>query len=149
VFQVRRGFAVLVLPAVLFLGCGGGGGRSSANFIAEANAICKAGEKKGRSASAPKTQAELNVFFERAQTLGQHELGRLKALEPPAENAQSFHVWIAGLEGTLAVLARAGAAARAGNLDSLRHVMREGNALAPRNRANARAAGLAVCADAS
>jgi hypothetical protein len=148
-FQARRGLAALVLPAVLFLGCGGGGGGSSGKFIAEANAICKAREAGGKSASAPKTQAELNAFFERAQALGQHELSRLKALDPPAGNAHSFHVWIAGLEGTLGVLARAKAAASAGNLDSLRRVMREGNALAPHNRANARAAGLATCADAS
>jgi hypothetical protein len=148
-FQVRCRLAALLLPAALFLGCGGGGGSSSASFIAEANAICKAGREEGKSASAPKTQAELNVFFERAQALGQHELSRLKALEPPAGNAHSFHVWIAGLEGTLGVLARVSAAARAGNLNSLRQVMREGNALTPHNRANARAAGLATCSDAS
>lgn len=136
---------IVCAAAALLVGCGGG----THDFVAEGDAICREGEKAGEGASEPRTHAELSAFFDKALSLGRHELARLEQLDPPPERAPAFHTYLSGLNATLAVVVRADAAAKAGDIAGLRTIMQRGTALGRENQANARSVGLDVCAKAN
>jgi hypothetical protein len=136
---------IVCAAAVFLVGCGGG----AHDFVAEGNAICRESEKAGEGASEPRTRAELGVFFDKALSLGRGELARLEKLDPPPERAPAFRTYLSGLNATLAVVVRADAAAKTGDISELRTIMQRGTALGGQNQANARSAGLDVCAKAN
>lgn len=138
------GLTAAFAAATLLVGCGGG----THDFVAEGNAICRAGEKAGEGASEPRTRAELGAFFDKSLSLGRDELARLEKLEPPPDRATAFHAYLSGLNATLAVVVHADVAAKAGDISGLRTIMQRGAALGRQNRANARSAGLDTCAQA-
>ncbi len=150
--------AAACTSALILAGCGGGGGTASSggegsqaasggDFIARANAICRDTQKAGASIKAPKTNGELVPFFDRALALGQGEVAKLSALHPPSDRAAAFQTWLRGLNQAVYFLSSADAEAKAGSLKQVETSIQEGSGLTQRNLANAKAVGLAVCAN--
>ncbi len=88
--------AAAALGAAIALGaCGGGGGDrlSKADYIKEADAICKAASDKTDALTAPETEDDIAAYFEAAGKLEKDMLKDLRSLKGPSAD-----------EGTLAAL---------------------------------------------
>jgi hypothetical protein len=131
--------------ALMLAGCGGGGG-GGGDFVAEGTAICRQAQKAGSAIKAPKAGAEVVPFFDRTLTLGKAEVDKLITLHPPSDKAAAYRAWLAGLDQAISLLTRADVAARAGRFSQVQAIIREGNALTQATLADARAAGLVICA---
>jgi hypothetical protein len=145
---------------LILAGCGGGGGPAAgggegsaaaggSDFVAKANAICREAQTAGRSIKAPKRNGELVPFFDRALAVGQDEVAKLSALHPPSDKRAAYQTLLKGLNQAVYFLSSADAEAKAGSLKQVETSIQEGSALTQRNLANAKAAGLSVCANAN
>ena len=135
------------LVVLLLGGCGGtsGGG----DFLAQANAICREAQKRGSSLRAPHSPSDLVPFFDRALALVKAEVAQLHALPASGDRANAFRTYLGGIDQAVLLLRRADAAAKAGDVQGVQAIIREGDSLTQTNVANAQAAGLATCANAS
>jgi hypothetical protein len=122
---------------------------SGGDFVAQANAICREAQTAGSSIKAPKTNAELAPFFDRALAVGQKEVNKLSALHPPSDKQAAYQTLLKGLDQAVYFLTSADAEAKAGSLKQVETSIQEGSALTQRNLANAKAAGLSACANAN
>jgi hypothetical protein len=129
--------------------CAGCGSTSSGDFLAQASTICREAQKRGSGLKSPRSPSEVVPFFDRVLPLVQNEVERLHALRPSGERASAFRTYLGGLDQAVGLIQRADAAAKAGDLQEVQAIIREGDSLTQTNVANAKAASLGTCANAS
>jgi hypothetical protein len=89
--------AGIVASAVL-AGCGGGSSSgSSADFVADANQVCKEDNAKFEALGTP-SGADIRPFLAKLVPLLDEDLSRLKDLDPPSDKSDTYMAWISDLE---------------------------------------------------
>lgn len=119
---------------------------ADATFFAQANAVCRESQKIGSALPQPHNEAELAPFLERALTLAQDEVSKVSALQPPADKAAAYRVWLSSLNQTLGELRAAVVAAKAHKTTEVDALVREGGGLSQRSLTRAAEVGLTACA---
>lgn len=94
---MRRGIPVLVV-AILIAGCGGGGeSTSNADFVAEANQICKEDNAKFKAVGQPQG-SDLRPYLAKLVPVQEEDLSRLDGVTPPDDKADLYDSWISDIE---------------------------------------------------
>ena len=91
---MTRRIAPLVSLFALAAGCGGGERLSKAEFVAQADAICRRYEARLDALGQPMNVTELRSFADKALPIakdGREDLGKLS---PPAELEDSYDAWL-------------------------------------------------------
>lgn len=96
--MTQRFVLVLALGALALAGCGGGGGGgerlSKAEFVAQADAICRTYEAQLDALGQPTNVAELRSFAEKALPIAKDGRDKLDDLRPPEELADAYDAWL-------------------------------------------------------
>ena len=93
----RRFVAAVGLGALALAGCGddGGGERlSSAEFVAQADAICRRYEARLDALGQPTNFAELRSFADKALPIAKDGRDELDDLTPPEELEDTYDAWL-------------------------------------------------------
>ncbi|HEY3722383.1 MAG TPA: hypothetical protein VGN59_03375 [Acidimicrobiia bacterium] len=142
------GAAVVVLVAAA---CGGGGGTSKADYVKQANAVCRAAAKQvaalripGRAdvTAMPKVAAEVVAVQRRA-------LDRLRAIKPPKVDRPEIAKWVALVDQTIDQADLSAAAQKHGEIQRAIAANANGSTLDRRADEIARAYGLRMCVQAA
>lgn len=169
---MRRRFLALLLPTLIALlaGCGGGDDEAQApppsapapaeaatpaetgevrltkaQWIEEADAICVQAEDELEALGTPESLADIVALVPRAIEISEKQLGKLRALRPPAADEATLTRALDLLEQQIDVLRRLGEAATAGDGAAVGEIATEGNTLNKEADRIAQAYGLEVC----
>jgi predicted nuclease with TOPRIM domain len=147
----------LVLTLTVAAGCGGGEDSDTAEFVAEANRICREGEERlqavtreqqqqaGELDSLEKQQAAVADALEKTAAAYEPYMERLRALEPPSEIEDSWANFLDGVERAFDKIPELADATRAGDRDRLRALSEEFTQIARETRPFAEQHGLDDC----
>ena len=168
---MRRRLLALLLPTLiaLFAACGGGdeaqapppsapapaeaaapaetdGERlTKAEWIEQADALCAQAEDELDALGTPETLADIAALVPRAIEISEEQLGKLKALRPPAADEATLARALDLLEQQIDVLRRLGEAATAGDGAAVGEIATEGSTLNDEADSIAQSYGLEVC----
>jgi hypothetical protein len=138
-----RRSAVLIpglVTAVLLVGCGG------SDFASKANDICKKYTAKIRSTPQPSTSSDLPVYLDRVTTLVTDGTAKLRALKPPSSKQAAYQQYLSLLDQEVALTQQADTAAKRGDTNTATSLIQQLSPLSDRDKASAKALGLAQCA---
>jgi hypothetical protein len=142
--------AVVAALAVVAAGCGGGGGGgrlSRDDYVAKADAICRATVEKRQALPAPTAVAGILRYVDRALPLLDSARSDLQALRPPPELEDEVTSWLQAIEDERDALSNLRRAAAEKDAAKVRAIGSQGAAIEQRARARARAIGLVACAN--
>lgn len=104
-FVLAIGVFVLALAA-----CSGGDGGderlSKAEFVAEADAICRSYEARLEQLGQPTNQAELRTFADQALPIAKEGRADLGELRPPDELEETYDAWLEQGDEAIAIVER-------------------------------------------
>ena len=144
---MRFGPIALVLTVVLVAGrCGGEDGVSKADFVAQADGICKRYDEKLAALGEAKDLREAARIAERAVPLIRDGVARLRALQPPDELRALAERWYAVNAKNVELAERLRDAAKRGDLAAAQRTVRETRANERKADGLARKLGLEECA---
>lgn len=92
--MVRSGAAVALAGALTLAGCGGGRLSHDA-FVRRADAVCAAYHERVPLLTRPRSYDAVVAYVERTLPLHVAALGKLAALEPPADDERAATAWLA------------------------------------------------------
>jgi len=137
------------LAALALAGCGGGGAGDTltkAEFVAQANVICKDYDARITALGEPSTIEDLVGLAEKAKPLAEEAVASLRALKPPAELQGSYDEYLATGGANIEFLAKLGEAASSGDAAAIQKVGTEAQANADKAHGIAGKLGLTECA---
>ena len=144
-----RSFAAsALLVAVLFAGCGGGGGSarlSRADYAKQADKICSTYNAKLNALPQPKSQAELSAFVGKAVPLVSDASDRLAELKPPQDEQRIADSWNQANSDIVRALERLRDAAKAKNNAKMQTALADGNKANSRANTLAKTLGMNAC----
>lgn len=147
----RASLIAIVLAAALALaGCGGGGGKtalSKAEFVSQANALCKAYRAKIDKLGTPSGVDDLITLAGKAIPISEEGVAGLRALQPPAELQADVDAWLATGDVNVAKLKELLAAAKKKDLTAISKISDEGQANSDQAKQLASKLGLTECAN--
>jgi hypothetical protein len=147
----------LVLALTPLAGCGGGDDPETAEFVADANRICREGEERlqevsreqqqaaGELDSLEKQQAAVADALEETAAAYEPYMERLRELEPPSELEDSWASFLDGVERAFDQIPALADATRSGDRDRLRELSEEFTQIARETRPFAEQHGLDDC----
>ena len=147
---MRRALVGAVV-ALVVAACGGGGGTSKADYVEQANAVCRDAAKQvaalripGRAdvTAMPKAAARVVAVQRRA-------LDRLRAIKPPKSDRTEIAKWVALVDQTIDQADLSAAAQKHGEIQRAIAANANGTALDHRADEIARAYGLRMCVQAA
>lgn len=153
-----RGAALAALAAALLAaGCGGGGDDAKADFVRQADAICRAGDAEvaeldaaiaaaQRGSDRTAVFAELARLTRRSVAVSSRAVDRLDALDKPAGDREALQGWIADARRQVALVGRLSTALAREDETAVATLSEQIDTLATRNNAFARRYGMADCA---
>lgn len=148
----RAPLIALVLAAALAVaGCGGGGGKtalSKAEFVSQANAICKDFRARIDKLGNPSSVEDLITLAGKAIPITEEGVAGLRALVPPAELQSDVDAWVATGDVNVAKLKELLAAAQKKDLTAISKISDEGQANSDKAKQLASKLGLTECAKA-
>ncbi|MCL4290657.1 MAG: hypothetical protein KJ051_10335 [Thermoleophilia bacterium] len=132
--RVRAAAAVAALAlAGVAAGCGGGDGGGDRltkdEYIAQADAICKAANEKIDALGEPETMEEIATLAADAIEIQEGSLAELRALKPPEEDEATLNEAYALVEQQVEVGKKVKAAAEAGDLEAIQTLIAENEPL--------------------
>jgi len=132
--RVRAAGAVAALAlAGVAAGCGGGDGGgdrlTKAEYIAQADAICKAANEKIDALGEPASLEEVAALATSAIEIQEGSLAELRALKPPEEDEATLNEAYALVEQQVEVGKKVKAAAEAGDLEAIQTLIAENEPL--------------------
>ena len=154
---MTRLLVFLVLALAAAAGCGGGEDRETADFIGEANRICREGEERLQEVtreqqrqaqdldSLEKQQAAVADALEETAAAYEPYMERLRDLEPPSELGDSWTGFLDGVERAFDLIPDLADATREGDRDRLRQLSEEFTEIARETRPFAEQHGLDDC----
>jgi hypothetical protein len=139
--------ALALVVAALLAACGGGGGDrlTKAEYIVQADAICKQADGEIAALGDPKTLAELAELADRAVAIGRAELSKLRALKPPRADEATLDQAYDLIGRQLDLAGQIAAAARAGDQAKIQALVEQGNPIGREARKIATDYGLKQC----
>lgn len=140
-----------VLATVALAGCGGGGDKSGgtltkAEFVAQANALCKDYDARIDALGEPAGIEDLVALAEQAKPIAEEAVAKLRALTPPEDLQAGYDEYLATGDVNVALLAELGEAAKSGDVAAIERIGTEGEANADKAHGIAAELGLADCA---
>jgi hypothetical protein len=144
---MRRGWIGGAVAAGLLLGaCGGGGGLSKADYVEEANAVCRQAAKKVAALDAAASDVEdLPKVAGEVVAVQRTALDRLKAIKAPKEDRSEIAKWIALVDQTIDQAEVSARSQRSGDITRAIAANTNGAALDRRADQLARSYGLTRC----
>ena len=150
---MRRTF-LLVLPglaALALAGCGGGGDSAGgtltkAEFVAQANAICKDYDARIDALGDPGSIEDLVGLAEKAKPIAEDGVARLRALKAPENLQASYDEYLATGDANIDLLVQLGEAAKSGDVAAIEKIGTEGEDNADKAHGIAAELGLTECA---
>lgn len=109
---------VLAVCAAAVTGCGGGGGGerlSRAEFVAQADAICRKYEARLDALGQPTNVAELRSFADKALPIARDGRDELDDLKPPEELEERYDAWLEQGDEAIGIVERLRDAAQEGD----------------------------------
>jgi hypothetical protein len=147
---MRRALVGAVV-ALLAVACSGGGGTTKADYLKDANAVCRGAAKQvaalripGRADVASMPRAAANVV-----AVQRRALARLKAIKPPKQDRARIARWIALVDQTIGQADLSARAQKDGDIPRAIAANANGTALDHRADDIARAYGLRMCVQAA
>ena len=147
--RIRSTALVALGVTALVAGCGGGGGGgerlTKEQYIAQADAICKAADGKIQELGEPESLDDLAALAGQAVTIGKDELSRLQALQAPAADEATLNKAYDLIGRQLDLAKQIAAAAKEGDQVKIQKLIDEGTPL--QNEANqiAKSYGMKEC----
>jgi hypothetical protein len=113
---VRRSL-VLAVCALALAGCGGSGGErlSRAEFVAQADAICRKYEARLDALGQPTNVAGLRSFADKALPIARAGRDELDDLQPPEELDETYDAWLEQGDEAIDIVERLRDAAQEGD----------------------------------
>jgi hypothetical protein len=154
---MTRPLLLVALALALLAGCGGDDSSSTAEFVADANKICREGEAKidevsnaearaaGEADSLEEQRQTVATVLERTTEAYEPYMERLRALEPPADLAESWKSFLDGVERAFDKIPELADATRAGDQKRLTALSEEFTQIARETRPFAEENGLDDC----
>jgi hypothetical protein len=145
-----RAIAFVAALTVIAAGCGGGGGDerlSRDDYVAKADAICRATVDKRRALPVPTALAGIPRYVDRALPLLDSARSDLRALRPPPELEDEVTSWLQAIEDERDALSNLRRAAADKDAAKARAIGSQGVVIEQRARTRARAIGLVACAN--
>jgi hypothetical protein len=143
-----------LIPAALVValatGCGGGGGDdrlSKAEWVAQADTICKRVNDRLEDTEQPETMAELVTVLDQGLKDVDDAVADLRELEPPEEMEEDVDSWLAKVEAASTQIEKARDAAKAQDEKELSAALEEGTRVNDEGNRQARELGLTECAE--
>ena len=143
--------AIVLVAALALAGCGGGGGKtalSKAEFVSQANAICKDFQARIDKLGAPSGVEDLVTLAGKAIPISEEGVAGLRALQPPAELQVDVDAWLATGDVNVAKLKELLAAAKKKDLAAISKISDAGQANSDQAKQLASKLGLTECAKA-
>jgi hypothetical protein len=134
---MTRRLLFLTLALALLAGCGGDDSSSSADFVADANKICREGEAKiqevtreqSEAAAKPQSLEEqrrvVATVLERTAEAYEPYMERLRALDPPSDLAENWTSFLDDVERAFDLIPDLAEATRAGDQKRLEELSGE------------------------
>jgi uncharacterized lipoprotein len=139
------GAALLVLLAA----CGGSGGLSRADYVKQANAVCRDGAKQIAALEVPSDVTGLPAAAARVVAVQRTTLDRLRAIHPPKADKSQIVKWIALVDQTVDQAEMSATSQRDGDIQRAVTANVNGAALDVRADEIARGYGLKMCVQAA
>jgi hypothetical protein len=136
--------------AVVLAGCGGSGGGdrlSKAEWVTQADAICKRVNDRLEQTEQPETMPELVTVLEQGLADVDAAIADLRELEPPEEIEGDVDAWLAKVEEASEEIEKARDAAKAQDEAKLSAALEEGTRVNDEGNRRARELGLKECAE--
>ena len=136
----------LSIAIVLVAGCGGGDNSSTEDFVADANRICREGEKRlgevtreqqeavDELDSLEEQQEAVATALERSAEAYAPYMERLRALQPPSDLAEGWTSFLDGVERAFELIPELADATRANQRETLRDLSQEFTQIARETR---------------
>ena len=143
---MTRRLLIPVLVLTVLAGCGGDDEPSTADFVADANQICREGEEELQQVTSEQQQAaqDLDSLEEQQaavakaleETAEAYEpyMDRLQQLEPPAELEEQWTSFLEGVERAFDLIPDLADATRSGDREQLRELSEEFTQIARETR---------------
>lgn len=142
---------IAVALAVALAGCGGDGGGgnelSKAEWVAQADTICKRVNDRLEQTEQPKTMSELVTVLDQGLEDVNGAIADLRALEPPEDIEPEVDQWLAKVEEAATEIEKARDAAKAQNEERLSAALERGTRVNDEGNRRAREIGLKECAE--
>ena len=147
--RIRAAGAVAALAlAGVAAGCGGGGGDdrlTKEDYIAQADAICKATNEEIDALGEPETLEEVATLAADAIKLQEDGLAELRALEPPEADEATLNEAYALVEQQVDLGRQIQEAAEAGDMEKIQELLTQGEPIDDQADAIATEYGLTEC----
>jgi len=143
--RVLVGAALLALLAA----CGGSSGLSKADYVKQADAVCRDGAKQIAALEVPSDVTGLPAAAARVVAVQRATLDRLRAIHPPKADKAQIAKWIALVDQTLDQAEMSASSQRRGDLQRAVTANANGAALDGRADEIARGYGLRTCVQAA
>jgi hypothetical protein len=111
-----------LLVLLLLAGCGGDGGLSKDELVAEADKICQRVNKQIAKEPDPKSAADLQRLAERTVEIEAPAIEDMEALEPPDELKKDFDAFVKSLKDQRDLTKEIGEAAGAGDNEKIQKI---------------------------
>jgi len=130
----RFGIAIALAALLAVAGCGGGGSGggdrlTKEEYIAQADAICKATEEKLDALAEPTSKEEFASFLEEGLGLSEGQLDDLRALNPPEADEATLEEAYSLVEQQLDVIRQMVDAVKADDEAAVQELITQGDAL--------------------
>ena len=145
---MRRAPFLVLAAALALAGCGGGGKTtlSKAEFVAQANAICKDYDARINALGDPGSIEDLVGLAAKAKPIAEDGVAKLRALKAPEDLQARYDEYLATGDVNIAFLARLGEAAKSGDFAAIEKIGTEGEDNSDKAHGIAAELGLTECA---
>ena len=139
------------LAALALAGCGGGGDTAGgtltkAEFVAQANAICKDYDARIDALGEPGSIEDLVGLAEKAKPIAEDGVAKLRALKAPEDLQASYDEYLATGDVNIELVVQLGEAAKSGDVAAIEKIGTEGEENADKAHGIAAELGLTDCA---
>ena len=148
---MRRAPLLVLAAALALAGCGGGGDTAGgtltkAEFVAQANAICKDYDARIDALGDPESIDDLVVLAEKAKPIAEDGVAKLRALKAPEDLQASYDEYLATGDVNIKLLAQLGEAAKSGDVAAIGKIGPDAEDNADKAHGIAAELGLTECA---
>jgi hypothetical protein len=138
----------LLVTAAIGLGaCGGDDGLSKADYVEQANAICRDANTQLGKIAEPSDVAGIAAYVASAKTVTSAAVDKMAALEPPEELRADHQAHVADGRKVVTLADDLAAAAKTGDQAAFQRISQQGDRMDETSDARAERMGLTDCAD--
>ncbi|MDQ3822073.1 MAG: hypothetical protein M3321_02395 [Actinomycetota bacterium] len=140
---------LVALAALVAAGCGGGGGDrlSRAEFVAQADAICRKYEARLEALGQPQDVSELRSFADRALPIARDGRDELGELNPPEELEEDYDAWLERGDEAIEMVERLRDASEDGDRAEIQRIAQDAQRIDAESNRLARDLGFEQCGE--